>query len=60
MHLDVLAYRPEDALRQATIEGARALGLGNITGSLTPGKRADVVVVRGDAVNMAPLNEPKH
>ena len=57
-HEDVLAYTPEQALRHATIDAANALGLGAVTGSLTPGKRADVIMVRADALNMAPLNVP--
>lgn len=37
-----------------TIDGARALGLADQVGSLTPGKRADVVLIRADDVNIAP------
>jgi cytosine/adenosine deaminase-related metal-dependent hydrolase len=55
---DATVYQPDQVLRQATSEGARALGLDAVTGSLTPGKRADVVVVRADGLNMAPLNVP--
>ena len=44
-----------DAIEMATIEGARALGLGDVTGSLTPGKRADLILIRTDDVNIAPV-----
>jgi 5-methylthioadenosine/S-adenosylhomocysteine deaminase len=53
---DKLAYRPEQALRHATAEGAMAVGLGQVTGSLTPGKKADLIMLRGGDINMAPLN----
>lgn len=33
-----------DVLEWVTINGAEACGLGDVTGSLTPGKRADVVI----------------
>ncbi len=47
-----------DVLEFATIEGARACGLEHKIGSLTPGKRADVIVVRADSFGMTPLNNP--
>jgi 5-methylthioadenosine/S-adenosylhomocysteine deaminase len=47
-----------DVLEFATIDGARACGLGDKTGSLAPGKEADVVLLRTDMVNVAPLIDP--
>jgi len=42
-------------LEMATIDGARALGLADDIGSLTPGKRADLILVRTTDVNMLPF-----
>ena len=47
-----------DALEFATIEGARATGLGDRTGTLTPGKKADIVLISTDDPGMFPVNNP--
>jgi hypothetical protein len=49
---------PHRALEIATIAGARALGLEDRVGSITPGKRADLVVIDGSDVNTLPVNNP--
>lgn len=45
-----------DVLRFATINGAKHLRLDHKTGSLTPGKEADIVLLDATALNVAPLN----
>ena len=47
-----------EALRWTTVEGARMLGLEDRIGSLAPGKQADIVVLRADALNMWPVHDP--
>ena len=47
-----------DVLESATIEGARVCGLTDRTGSLTPGKKADVVMLSIERVNAAPVTDP--
>lgn len=42
----------------ATIDGARDLGIADKVGSLTPGKRADLILVRTTDPNMAPFGDP--
>jgi len=45
-----------DAIRHATIEGAKGLRLDSRIGSLTPGKEADIILLDAEAINVAPLN----
>ena len=45
-------------LSWATIGGAEVAGIADRTGSLTPGKKADIVVIDGSAVNVAPIIDP--
>jgi cytosine/adenosine deaminase-related metal-dependent hydrolase len=42
----------------ATIDGAVDLGIADKTGSLTPGKRADLILVRTTDINMTPMGDP--
>jgi cytosine/adenosine deaminase-related metal-dependent hydrolase len=50
---------PRQLLEMATLEGARSLGLGEVTGSLAPGKRADLILVDTRALHMAPFTVPE-
>jgi 5-methylthioadenosine/S-adenosylhomocysteine deaminase len=47
-----------EVLELATIEGARVCGLEDRTGSLTPGKKADLVLIRCDHSNTYPVIDP--
>jgi 5-methylthioadenosine/S-adenosylhomocysteine deaminase len=47
-----------EVIRYATIDGARAAGLADVTGSLEAGKQADIVVLRTDRPNIFPINDP--
>jgi 5-methylthioadenosine/S-adenosylhomocysteine deaminase len=48
------------ALELGTIEGARSMGLADKIGSLKPGKRADLIMINTDALNMALMTDPAH
>ncbi|PTR33910.1 cytosine/adenosine deaminase-related metal-dependent hydrolase [Luteibacter sp. OK325] len=45
-----------DVLTAATISGARVAGLVNSVGTLTPGKQADLILIRTTDINLYPLN----
>lgn len=53
---DMLTAR--QMLEMATINGAEVAGLKDRTGSLTVGKKADVVVIDAKAINVAPVIDP--
>ncbi|HSY57652.1 MAG TPA: amidohydrolase family protein [Bradyrhizobium sp.] len=48
------------ALELGTIGGARSMGIDNKVGSLTPGKRADLIAISPNALNMAVVSDPAH
>jgi cytosine/adenosine deaminase-related metal-dependent hydrolase len=45
-----------EVIEFATIEGARDNGLEKKVGSLTPGKEADIIMLRMDQINVLPVN----
>ena len=48
----------EEALTAATINGAWSLDVSDLVGSLEPGKLADAVLVRGEAINLIRVGAP--
>lgn len=55
---DPTALPASAALRMATINGARALGIDDHAGSLEPGKSADLVAVNMDSIETTPVYDP--
>ncbi|HKN99803.1 MAG TPA: amidohydrolase family protein [Pseudonocardiaceae bacterium] len=55
---DAPSLTTADALRWITLDGARMLGQADRIGSLTPGKRADLVLIDARLPNMQPVHDP--
>jgi 5-methylthioadenosine/S-adenosylhomocysteine deaminase len=56
--LDPLPLTARDMLDFATLQGAKAANLDRRTGSLTPGKDADLIILNANSLNMFPVNNP--
>ena len=56
--MDVMEVQPRRILELATLDGAKDLGIADRVGSLTPGKRADLILVRTNDLNVAPFINP--
>jgi cytosine/adenosine deaminase-related metal-dependent hydrolase len=51
--------RAEDVLHMATMGGAKSLGMEDLIGSITPGKKADLVLIKNDeSPAMTPILHP--
>lgn len=55
---DASAFGAHAALRAATLDGARALGLAGHIGSIVPGKQADLVAIDLSGPAMQPIHDP--
>jgi 5-methylthioadenosine/S-adenosylhomocysteine deaminase len=56
--MDPTALDAVTVLKMATCEGAKALGFGEITGSIAPGKKADIIIVDTRKPHLTPLYNP--
>ncbi len=55
---DATALNAHQSLEMATLSGAKALGIGDITGSLVVGKKADIVAMDMDDIFCQPIDNP--
>lgn len=53
-----MGFSTRQALKWATIDAARALGIGDKVGSLAVGKQADIILIDAGAINMRPVHDP--
>ncbi len=58
--LDEFKLPARRVLELATITGARSMGIADRVGSLTPGKRADIIMVDTRAINLGVFTDPAH
>lgn len=53
-----ITQRCAEVLEMATMGGAEAVGLKDVIGSITPGKRADLLITRCDSTRLTPVHDP--
>lgn len=58
LHKTRNVMKSETVLEMATINGAKALGIDNLVGSIEPGKRADFIIINTDAPHLQPVWNP--
>lgn len=58
VHHDPAAISASDIVRMATLEGARALGMGDDIGSIEVGKEADLIMIDTGVPHLTPLHDP--
>jgi cytosine/adenosine deaminase-related metal-dependent hydrolase len=56
--IEKVAFTMREVLEWATINNAKAMGIDQRVGSLTPGKQADVIMVRRDALHIVSAQDP--
>lgn len=56
--MDTTVMDARTVFRMATIDGARALGLDHLVGSLEPGKKADIIVIDMHKPHLTPMYNP--
>lgn len=58
IHKDRSLFSSKEILKMATYGGAQVLGIDSIVGSLECGKKADIILIETQSVNMFPLHDP--
>ncbi|KEF54609.1 uncharacterized protein A1O9_09051 [Exophiala aquamarina CBS 119918] len=53
----VISHRCEEVLELATMGGAKAVGLADVIGSVSPGKRADLLITKCNSTRLSPLGD---
>ncbi|KAF9773828.1 hypothetical protein IL306_008278 [Fusarium sp. DS 682] len=53
-----IARKTADVLRMGTLGGAEVMGIADLVGSITVGKKADLVLIRCDDIENTPVGDP--
>lgn len=56
--IEKVSFRTREVLEWATINNAKALAIDHLAGSLTPGKQADLIMVRRDGLHIVSAQDP--